>query len=108
MQLFNLLRDHYVEDNDGVFRFEYSTEFLKWALCVPNYISDWHVGIKSTTNGKLLAFISGTPVKTKVKEQTMKMAEINYLCVHKQLRQKKLAPVMIKEITRRVNLKNIW
>jgi len=34
----------------------------------------------------------------------MKMAEINYLCVHKQLRQKKLAPVMIKEITRRVNL----
>jgi glycylpeptide N-tetradecanoyltransferase len=85
-QLFSLLRDHYVEDNDGVFRFEYSTEFLKWALCTPNYIKDWHVGVKSATNGKLLAFISGTPVKTKVKDQTMKMAEINYLCVHKQLR----------------------
>ena len=85
-QLFSLLRDHYVEDNDGVFRFEYSTEFLKWALCTPNYIKDWHVGVKSATNGKLLAFISGTPVKTKVKDQTMKIAEINYLCVHKQLR----------------------
>jgi glycylpeptide N-tetradecanoyltransferase len=103
-----LLKEHYVEDHDGVFRFEYSTDFLNWALCVPGYIKDWHVGVKSTSNGKLLAFISGTPVKTKVKDNTLKMAEINYLCVHKQLRQKKLAPVMIKEITRRVNLHNIW
>lgn len=105
--LFALLRDHYVEDSDGVFRFEYSIEFLKWALCTPNYKKDWHIGVRST-NGKLLAFISGTPVKTKVNDQTVKMAEINYLCVHKQLRKKKLAPVLIKEITRRVNLCDIW
>lgn len=32
------------------------------------------------------------------------MVEINYLCVHKKLRSKRLAPVLIKEITRRVNL----
>lgn len=38
----------------------------------------------------------------------MKMAEINFLCVHKKLRTKKLAPLLIKEITRRVNLKKIW
>jgi len=36
------------------------------------------------------------------------MAEINFLCVHKDLRAKRLAPVLIKEITRRVNLHNIW
>ena len=36
------------------------------------------------------------------------MAEINFLCVHKQLRQHRLAPVLIKEITRRVNLCDIW
>ena len=36
------------------------------------------------------------------------MAEINYLCVHKKLRTKRLAPVLIKEITRRVNLTGIW
>ena len=28
--------------------------------------------------------------------------------MHKQLRTKKLAPVLIKEVTRRVNLCNIW
>jgi len=36
------------------------------------------------------------------------MAEINFLCVHKDLRAKRLAPVLIKEVTRRVNLHNIW
>jgi hypothetical protein len=32
------------------------------------------------------------------------MVEINFLCVHKKLRDKRLAPLLIKEITRRVNL----
>lgn len=36
------------------------------------------------------------------------MAEINFLCVHKRLRDKRLAPVLIKEITRRVHLENMW
>jgi len=36
------------------------------------------------------------------------MVEINFLCVHKKLRSKRLAPVLIKEITRRVNLRDIW
>ena len=36
------------------------------------------------------------------------MVEINFLCVHKKLRSKRLAPVMIKEITRRVNLCDVW
>ena len=38
----------------------------------------------------------------------MKMAEINFLCVHKKLRKHRLAPVLIKEVTRKVNLKKIW
>ena len=36
------------------------------------------------------------------------MAEINFLCVHKKLRSKRMAPVLIREITRRVNLENIF
>lgn len=35
----------------------------------------------------------------------MDMCEINFLCVHKGLRSKRLAPVLIQEVTRRVNLK---
>jgi len=36
------------------------------------------------------------------------VSEINYLCVHKKLRSKRLAPVLIKEVTRQCNLKGIF
>jgi len=46
--------------------------------------------------------------KMVVQGQTVKMVEINFLCVHKKLRSKRLAPVLIKEITRRVNVNGIF
>ena len=36
------------------------------------------------------------------------MAKVCFLCVKKEFRNKRLTPVLIKEITRRINLKNIW
>ncbi|KAG1462923.1 hypothetical protein G6F56_005409 [Rhizopus delemar] len=36
------------------------------------------------------------------------LTEINFLCVHKKLRSKRLAPVLIKEITRKSHLENIF
>ncbi|KAL1499435.1 hypothetical protein AB1Y20_011640 [Prymnesium parvum] len=36
------------------------------------------------------------------------IVEVNFLCVHKKLRSKRLAPVLIKEITRRVNMREIF
>jgi len=37
-----------------------------------------------------------------------RMVEINFLCVHKKLRSKRVAPVLIREITRRVNQQGIF
>ena len=42
-------------------RFNYSPEFLAWALQPPGYRSDWHVGVRVKGSGKLVAFISGIP-----------------------------------------------
>ena len=36
------------------------------------------------------------------------MVEINFLCVHKKLRSKRVAPVLIREITRRVNRQGLF
>jgi len=108
LEVYTLLKNNYVEDDDHMFRFEYSIEFLRWVLCPPNYIPNWHVGIRAEKDNKLLAFISGIPVKVNIWDQSVKMAEINYLCVHKKLRSKKIAPSLITEVTRRVNLKKIW
>jgi len=41
-----LLRDNYVEDDDNMFRFDYSVEFLRWALLVPCGYKEWLVGVR--------------------------------------------------------------
>jgi glycylpeptide N-tetradecanoyltransferase len=103
-----LLRDNYVEDDDAMFRFDYSKEFLRWALMVPGWKGEWQVGVRNTKSGKLLAMITATPAHVSAAGNVVPMVEINFLCVHKSLRDKRLAPVLIKEVTRRVNLCNIW
>ncbi|KAK7328995.1 hypothetical protein VNO77_23139 [Canavalia gladiata] len=107
-EVYILLKNNYVEDDENMFRFNYSKEFLRWALRIPGYYRSWHIGVRAKTSKKLVAFISGVPARIRVNKEIVKMAEINFLCVHKKLRAKRLAPVMIKEVTRRVHLENIW
>ena len=107
-ELYSLLANNYVEDDEALFRFDYSTEFLLWALNPPGSNPDFIFGVRSSSTQKLVAFISGIPATLKAYETTIPIVEINYLCVHKKLRSKRLAPVLIKEITRRVNLTGIF
>lgn len=106
--VYDLLTQNYVEDDDAMFRFDYSVEFLQWALTPPGYKKDWLFGVRGGKKNKLFGFISGIPVHVNVNGKSVMMAEINFLCVHRSLRTKKLAPVLIKEVTRRVNRYNIW
>ena len=43
-----------------------------------------------------------------INSRKQKMVEINFLCVHKKLRSKRVAPVLIREITRRVNITGLF
>ena len=76
----------------------------------PDNKKAWHVGLRATHNDKrkLCAFISGIPVTIRVRNNTFASVEINFLCIHKKLRSKRLAPVLIKEITRRCHIEGIW
>jgi glycylpeptide N-tetradecanoyltransferase len=107
-EMYWLLNENYVEDDEGTFRFDYSKEFLRWALTPPGYYPDWIIGVRNIKTGKMMACITGVPATVSVYGTTMKMCEINFLCVHAKLRDKRLAPVLIKEVTRRVNLRDIW
>ena len=96
------------------------------ALKPPGWYKDWHCGVRAEKSGKLLGFISAIPATIRIYNQyechyaffscliqlwffsTQKMVEINFLCVHKKLRSKRVAPVLIREITRRVHLKGIF
>eukprot|EP00656_Telonema_subtile_P054245 TRINITY_DN805_c0_g1_i1.p1 TRINITY_DN805_c0_g1~~TRINITY_DN805_c0_g1_i1.p1 ORF type:complete len:437 (-),score=123.46 TRINITY_DN805_c0_g1_i1:184-1494(-) len=111
-EIYKLLFENYVEDDDNMFRFDYSPEFLRWALMPPGYIPDWHVGVrwkgKKGDKNNLVGFITGIPANIRTGDNVMGMCEINFLCCWKKLRGKRLAPLLIKEVTRRVNVTGIW
>lgn len=107
-ELFDLLENNYVEDDDATIRLAYSITFLKWALTPPSWKKEWHLTIIDRQTKKFMAFISAIPAKMRVFNEIIQMVEINFLCIHKNLRSSRLAPVLISEITRRVNLHNIW
>ena len=102
------MKENYVEDSGKNYRFQYTPQFIRWALTPPNYVKEWIVGMRVKQNQKLVGFISGIPVKVMVEGKLINMAEINFLCVHSKLRSKRTAPVLIKEVTRRINLKGVW
>lgn len=107
-QVYELLNKNYVEDDDCMFRFDYSHDFLEWALTPPGFLKSFHLGVRSSSKKSLVAFISAVPATVRSYEKTFPSVEINFLCVHKKLRSKRLAPVLIKEITRRVNLTGVF
>lgn len=69
---------------------------------------DWHVGVRVAKSGLLVGFISAIPGHVRIYDKIQSIVEINFLCVHKKLRSKRVAPVLIREITRRVNLTGIF
>eukprot|EP00826_Nyctotherus_ovalis_P027950 TRINITY_DN2193_c0_g1_i1.p1 TRINITY_DN2193_c0_g1~~TRINITY_DN2193_c0_g1_i1.p1 ORF type:complete len:216 (-),score=79.64 TRINITY_DN2193_c0_g1_i1:718-1365(-) len=107
-EVYDFLKEHYVGDSGGNYRFRYTPNFLRWALTPPDYYKDWILGVRIKANKKLVGFISGIPLKVSVKGVPIVMAEIDFLCVHAKLRTKRLAPVLIKEVTRRINQKGLW
>lgn len=108
-ELYTLLANNYVEDDDALFRFDYSMDFLEWALTPPGYRVNFWLGVRASASKKLVAFISAIPANIKARSKDrLDVVEINFLCVHKKLRSKRLAPVLIKEITRRVNQTGVF
>lgn len=107
-EVYDLLTHHYVEDDDATMRFKYSPAFLRWVLRHPGFDKTWHVGVRVKASGKLVAFIAGIPQELRVRAQSLQVTEINFLCVHKKLRSKRLAPVLIQEVTRRCNVSGIF
>ncbi|KAL4782685.1 Glycylpeptide N-tetradecanoyltransferase [Aspergillus varians] len=103
-ELYDLLAGHYVEDDQNNFRLEYSIPFLTWALKPPGWRRDWHVCVRSSKTQSLVAFIAAVPATINIRDQSLEVAEIDFLCVHQELRARRLAPALIEELTRRCAL----
>lgn len=78
------------------------------SLQPPGWRKEWYRGVRAAQSRKLVAFIAAIPLEFRVRENVIHGSEVNFICVHKKLRSKRLAPLLIKEITRLINLQEIW
>jgi glycylpeptide N-tetradecanoyltransferase len=101
-----LLKENYLEDQQALFRYNYSKPLLSWALGHDKL--GLVFGMRMRVNQKLVGFISGKPVTMSLNGHLVKCCEVNFLCLHKSLRDYGLAPKLISELTRRANLKGMW
>ncbi|KAI0473555.1 peptide N-myristoyl transferase [Xylariaceae sp. FL0804] len=107
-EVWELLNGHYVEDDEAMFRFNYSASILKWAMMPPGWKKQWHRGVRAAQSKRLVGFIAAIPVELRIRNKFLHASEVNFLCIHKKLRSKRLAPVLIKEITRLCNLDGVF
>ncbi|KAJ3554471.1 hypothetical protein NM688_g3089 [Phlebia brevispora] len=107
-QLQVFLSENYIEDeDDGSFRMYYSSGFLRWALCPPGYHREWHIPVRAKDTKQIMAFVSAIPVVVRIRENVVNSREVNFLCVHKSMRGKRLTPSLVKEAERRGHLKGL-
>ncbi|XP_070401708.1 glycylpeptide N-tetradecanoyltransferase 1 isoform X4 [Nothobranchius furzeri] len=102
-ELCGLLNKNYMEDDDNTIRFDFSLEYLQWALQSPNGLLQWLLAVRVDSNKKLVGFIAAVPAGIRIYETMKQLVQVKFLCVHKKLRLKRMAPVLIRELTRRVN-----
>ncbi len=95
------LSENYVEDNK--FRYNYSEDFIKWYLDEDSL----HVIIYND-NKEIIGFICGKKINVSLFGKQSQIAEIDFLCVLKDERNKKLCPLLINKIQKKFNDINIY
>lgn len=96
------LNAHYGTSEDGKFSSETDPSFVSWSFRREDQPGDWIVGVRVVETDAIVAAVCAWPWKIRVDEEEHASAQIGFLCVHPILRNKRLAPVLIREITRRV------
>lgn len=108
--VYTLLKHNYVEDDDMMFRFEYSREFLAWQLSIPGSQKEWNIALyeASDTHSAIVGFISAARLNIRIEEESPETVVVNFLCLDKAYRHKRLAPLLIAAVTNKVNEAGIF
>jgi glycylpeptide N-tetradecanoyltransferase len=106
-ECYSFLKNNYADDISGVFVLNYSKEFLKWYI-INNCKKEWQLCIRSCNNNKLCAMVIGILRKIIIDEKIISFCELNFLCIHPKLRNKRLTPVLMKEMSRRVQISGVF
>jgi glycylpeptide N-tetradecanoyltransferase len=98
-ELTQFMSEHYIEDSQHLVRLDYSSGLLAWALSAPGTPTSFAAAIKATASKRLMGFIGAMLVQ--LPSMPDPWLQVDFLCVHKRIRNKRMASVLIKEIVRR-------
>ncbi|KAJ6251149.1 n-myristoyl transferase [Anaeramoeba flamelloides] len=97
-----------VSDNESKWDLYYIKEYLEWEFVTPRYQKKWTVGLQNMITNELVRFICGVEINIEFGSKLLEIAEVSFLILEINHRSKNLSPFLIKEITRRINLKGIF
>lgn len=107
-EVYELLKDNYIEDVYENYRTRYTKKFIKWAILQPGYHRDCILGIRLKSNKDLVGFASIVPSNLALGNENVVLGEANFCCLNLKYRSKRMTPLLIKELLRRLHMKNIW
>lgn len=105
-ELSEFLEKNYVEDVHERHVLGYSARFLKWMFGCNRDRPGYNLVLR--WNGDMVGFASAREHILVVRGVKERVVSINLLCVSRDLRGRRFAPVIIREITRRVNMNGIY
>jgi glycylpeptide N-tetradecanoyltransferase len=106
----SFLADNYVEDDDGSFRFRYRAEHIQWIMlggAVGGPQLDLLVALRCEGTGEVVGFIAACPCDALVGGAVTRSAIIDFVCVHKRYRGRRLCPLLYQIVQERLAVKGI-
>ncbi|RVD91678.1 N-myristoyl transferase [Tubulinosema ratisbonensis] len=104
-EVIQFIKNNYKDKIDSSLSLEYSDEFIKWYLV--NHCKKEYCLVLFYLN-ELVGFISGSEVNLCVNKEIRLFLGVNFLCLHLNFRNKKLAPLLISQLTFIANENNIF
>jgi glycylpeptide N-tetradecanoyltransferase len=128
-QVIVLLTENYVEDEEGVFRFVYKPEHLRWLMLPNTSHLDLFIGLREADSGKLIGFLAACPITLHVRDNGIdnncfsesggdqgetteslryqEAALVDFVCVHQSRRGERLCPLLYDILDARLQTKGI-
>lgn len=105
-QIVMFLRENYVEDLDSTFRLSYSEEFFRYLFEDPHHRDAYSLALNDQTG--MVGYLLAKKHTLSINALKQDVVSINFLCLAKKYRNRFLAPLLIREITRIANTFDVY
>lgn len=105
-KIVEFLQEYYVEDLSSSYRLFYPKEFFEFLFEFPKHKEEYSVALLH--HNKMIGYILAREHTMCLRNESYPVVSVNFLCLSKEYRNRNMAPLLIKEITRIANLNGIF